>query len=78
MVRMVPMEIQDLQDQMGIGENLVKMGYQVHLDLWEKRVLLVVMDHLECLAIKVHQENKVTPDCLDLKEEEVDQDLRDQ
>jgi len=36
------------------------------------------MDHLECLAIKAHQENKVTLDCLDLKEEEVDQDLRDQ
>jgi len=72
------MEIQDLQDQMVIEENLVKMEYQVHLVLWEKRVLQEVMDHLDFQATKDHQENRVTPDCLDLREEEVDRVLQDQ
>jgi len=72
------METQDLQDQMVIEENLVKMEYQVHLVLWEKRVLQEVMDHLDFQVTKDHQENRVTPDCLDLREEEVDRVLQDQ
>ena len=55
------MEIQDLQDQMVIEENLVKMEYQVHLVLWEKRVLLEVMDHLDFQVTKDRQENRATP-----------------
>jgi hypothetical protein len=42
-----------------------------------KKVLQEVRDHLDFLAIKVHQENKEILDCQDLKEEEVGQDLRD-
>jgi len=78
MVRMGLMEIQDLQDHLVIEENLVKMEFQVHLDQWEKRAPLEVMDHLASLVIKAHQENKVTLDYLDPKGQEVDQDLQDQ
>jgi len=78
MVRMVRTEIQDLQDPQVIEGSLVRMESRVHLDQWEKRVLLEVMDHQDFLDIKVLQENKVTLDCLDLKEQEVDQDLLDQ
>jgi len=77
MVRMGLMEIQDLQGHLVIEENLVKMEFQVHLDQWEKRDLLEVMDPLDFLVIKAHQENRVTPDYLDPKEQEVDQDLLD-
>jgi len=78
MVRMGLMGIQGLLDHLVIEESLVKMECQVLLDQWEKKVPLEVKDHLEILVIKAHQENKVTPDYLDLKEQEVDQDLRDQ
>merc|ERR1719264_880818 len=62
MARMDLMEIQDHLDLQELEANLARMGYQVHLDPWVK---------------KVHQENKEILDCQDLKEEEVGQDLRD-
>ena len=61
MVRMGQMEIQDLQGHLVIEENLVKMEFQVHLDQWEKRVLLEVMDHLDFQVTKDRQENRGTP-----------------
>ena len=58
MARMDLMEIQDHLDLQEPEANLERMGYQVHLDPWVKKVLQGVKDHLDFLAIKVHQENK--------------------
>ena len=55
------MELMGIQDHLDLEEleaNLARMGYQDHLDPWVKKVLQEVRDHLDFLAIKVHQENK--------------------